>query len=100
MRRPRDAELVKEHVGHRRVVMLPGVHEHFGVPLAHGTRERRRLDELRSRSDDGQESHCVLQDRQQTANNKVEPARLLSVVCCLLSLRVMRRGRTLYLRRR
>ena len=52
---PRQPELVEEHVGHLRVVVLPGVHEqplHPGIELAQGTVDGRRLHEVRAGTDD------------------------------------------------
>ena len=50
--RRRDLEAVEEDAGHLVVVVLPGVHEDFLVPLPQLAADGSRLDELRPRADD------------------------------------------------
>ena len=53
-----DAELLEEDVRHPVIVVLAGVHQHFREAAAQRRAERRRFDELRARSEDGQEFHA------------------------------------------
>ena len=51
--RPRDVQFVEEQVGHLAVVVLAGVDEDLLVLTGQGLADRRGLDELRPRADDG-----------------------------------------------
>ena len=55
----RDLEFIEEHVRHVRVIMLAGVDEHLGDAglFTQPERHDRRLDELRSGADDGDDFH-------------------------------------------
>src|SRR5687768_18595736 len=63
--RPRYLEFVEEDIGHVRVKMLPGVNDDFLERLRGGdyTRDGRRFDELRPRSNDGNHLFTACQDR-------------------------------------
>ena len=55
-----EAELVEEDLGHRVEPVLAGVqHDLVDPGLAKGGRQRRRLDELRTVSDDGEDLHAT-----------------------------------------
>ena len=52
-----DAELLEEHVAQRRVEVLPRVHEHEVGPAVEALDDAAEPDDLRSRSEDGEDSH-------------------------------------------
>ena len=58
--RLRNAQFVEEDLGHVRIVMLPGMEDPFldlvGKLFPHGAGDRGRLDDLRPRPDDGEQS--------------------------------------------
>jgi hypothetical protein len=59
----RYAQLLKEHIGHIDVVMLPGVDEGLRdiLPILEGVQDRSDLHEVRASSNDVKYFHQILQ---------------------------------------